>query len=1141
MLATPTGFRFSASDLNNYAECEHLAWLEAQAARGQVRPDKADRDPMADLLAKRGRAHEQAYLAKLEESGLTVTRIAYDPKEAASAIEATREAMRRGDRAIYQAVLQDGRWFGIADFLERVETPSGLGAWSYEVADTKLARRTKPYYLLQLSLYSDLVARVQGVSPAHMHVILGDSTREPFACRDFGTYFRGLKARFERTVEVQEEPSYPLPVEHCGLCRWAASCERRREADDHLCRVANIRRLQITRLEGAGVRTMAALGALPAETRVARIPTETLERLRSQARLQVEQRADGQARYELLPLVEGKGLALLPAPSAGDVFFDMEGDPYFEGGGLEYLFGADFLGETGKPAYRAWWGHNHAEERRAFEAFIDFVVARRAHDTSMHVYHYAPYEPSALKRLAARYGTREAELDDLLRGQVLVDLFTVVRQGLRASFPSYSIKDIEHFYMGPRHASVKHAGDSIVEYELWIESHDRSKLEAIERYNEEDCISTRLLRDWLIERRAEAHSKFGQPAPPPPTAEPPAPDPERLRDEAERAELIARLTDGLGPDPATLIGAERGRWLMAQLVEYHKREERPQWWMYFARMQMTEEELLADTESVALLVPDPKRPPVAVARSKNHTFTYPTQEHKLSRGTQVIDPSTGAPAGEIADVDVRTERLVLKRGPKLADVSLPVALIPAVTYNTVAQRAAVRRVAQSIAANGIKGPGPYRALRDLLLREFPRVAGMAQGAALQGAHLDVEAAWKVVSALDESYVFVQGPPGSGKTWLGARLIVRLMREGKRVGVTALSHRAIHNLLDEVEKVAAGEGFAFRGLKKCSGDGGPEDETAFRSELPRPLIANTTENPEAMPAGCLLLAGTAWLFSREPLTGVVDYLFVDEAGQVSLADAIAVGTAATNLVLLGDPQQLPQVSQGVHPEGAGASVLEHVLGDHDTIPPERGLFLEQTWRMHPDVCRFISELAYEERLVSAPGRERQLVSAPAGLSGAGLRYLPVEHTGNSQRSPEEASVIAAAISLLLAGGTFTCADGTVRALLLTDILVVAPYNAQVQTLLATLPPGAQVGTVDKFQGREAAVVFFSMATSSGDEMPRDLEFLFSRNRLNVAISRARALAVLVASPRLLQVRCAGAGEMRMVNGVCRLVEEARGSH
>jgi uncharacterized protein len=272
-----------------------------------------------------------------------------------------------------------------------------------------------------------------------------------------------------------------------------------------------------------------------------------------------------------------------------------------------------------------------------------------------------------------------------------------------------------------------------------------------------------------------------------------------------------------------------------------------------------------------------------------------------------------------------------------------------------------------------------------------------------------------------------------------------------------------------------------------------------------------------------------------MEGVVNTLFVDEAGQVSLADALALSTSTRNVVLLGDPQQLGQVSQGVHPDGASASVLEHLLAGEDTVPPDRGLFLSRTWRMHPDVCRFISETSYAGRLHAVPACERQRIDS-SGVAGTGLRWLPVEHEGNRASSIEEADRIAAELGHLL-DGTFTDCDGRVRRLRWDDVLVVTPYNAQVRRLRRRLGMHARIGTVDKFQGQEAPVVFFSMATSSGEDLPRNLEFLFSRNRLNVAISRAQSLAILVASPELLEIRCRTIEQMRMVNALCRFCERA----
>jgi uncharacterized protein len=490
------------------------------------------------------------------------------------------------------------------------------------------------------------------------------------------------------------------------------------------------------------------------------------------------------------------------------------------------------------------------------------------------------------------------------------------------------------------------------------------------------------------------------------------------------------------------------------------------------------------------------------------------QQHKLDAGDDVIDPVTGKLTGTIDALDDVAGTLTLSRGPTVDEERpLPKALIPGGPYDTAVQRRALLRLGRSLAARD----GRYTALEGVLRREPP----------LDGARVQVHTlaeAKELVEQVEGRHLFVQGPPGSGKTYTGARLAVHLLGRGKRIGVSATSHKAIHNLLREIEAAAAEAGVAFRGLKKSSGG---NVESAYTG----PFIESSPSNEDFANPDLDLVAGTGWLLARPELDGALDYLFVDEAGQVSLADALAMGTSARTLVLLGDPLQLAQVRQGIHPEGSGASVLEHLLGDERTIPEDRGLFLERTFRMHPDVCGFVSDAFYESRLESAEGRERQGTSL-----GTGLRFLPVEHAGNRRSSVEEAQAIREEL-LRVIGAEWTDAGGVTRPLRVSDVLVVAPYNEQVGCLTEILPAGVRIGTVDKFQGQEAPVVFFSMATSTGADMPRNLEFLFSRNRLNVAVSRARCLAYLVASPRLLGADCRSVEQMRMANALCLFVERA----
>jgi predicted RecB family nuclease len=1050
------GDTLSPSDLNSFLECEHLVALELRVARGDLERPHVD-NPQAELIRRKGEEHEAAYLEALRAQGRSVA----EPRDAAEAEALIREGAAE---VVYQPVFADpSGWTGRADFLEL--QPDG----GYEVVDTKLARHAKPYYVLQLCFYSEQVARIQGRPPRRMHVVLGSGERVSFRPEDFGAYYRRVRSRLERFVAAPPATE-AWPCAFCAICDFSVLCNAHWDEVDHLARVAGIRRSQIEKLLEANIATLAALGRAPAEPPHG-FSAETWEKIRGQAELQLSAREHGADTYRLLEPQPESGFALLPDPSPGDLFFDFEGNPFWDaGGGLEYLWGI-LDAERGFTPLHA---HDHESERRAFETFVDLVHERLERFPDLHVYHYASYELTALRRLMGRYGTREAELDDLLRRGVFVDLLKVVRGGLRASRPGYGLKEMEAFLHFERRAEIREGGASIVAFEQWLQTRDDALLAQLDAYNREDCIATLLLRDWLLELRDDAIARFG-PLPEPEAREIREPPPEKIERAALREELLAA-----------------GDELAAQLLDYHDRERKPVWWAFFDRVEMTHEQLLEDADAISGLTPvgEPER----VKRSWAHTLTYPAQEHKIGERQQTIDRATRRSPGRIAALDREERRLVLHRGRSFDGVALPHAIVPGRPYDTDDQEDALVRLGRSLHA----GDHRYPALESILRREpFAHP--------VQTTDLDELKA--LVHSLDRRHLVIQGPPGSGKTWTCGRLIADLIAHGKSVGVASQSHKAIHNVLDEVEAT----GVSFTGRKKASA-GNPESFYASRH-------IESVERGELC-AACELTAGTAWLYSSAQHDATHDFLFVDEAGQVSLADALAMGTCARNVVLVGDPQQLSQVLQGSHPPGTDASVLVHLLGGADTIPPDRGVFLERTFRLHPDVCDYVSEEFYEGRLVPDP-----VTSTRTTPFGTGLRYVEVPHAGRRQESPEEVAAVRAEVSRLLDGGV-------------SDVMVVAAYNAQVNALREALPESVRVGTVDKFQGQEADAVLYSMASSSGDDVPRGLEFLLSRNRLNVAISRARCLAYLVASPRLLEVNCRTIPQMRLANALCRFVELAR---
>jgi uncharacterized protein len=1128
MKLTGDGIRLSATDLAHHLACRHLTSLDLAAARGELSPPRWQ-DPDLDVLELRGFEHERAYLDHLHAHGRTIVDLR-DAPTPGDAAERTAHAMRAGAHAIAQATLAGGRWLGRADVLLRVPRPSALGDWSYEVVDTKLARETRGETMLQLCLYSELVAAIQGVMPRHAHVVAPGRGFEPesFLLAEYLAYYRRVKRRLEESVDTPSEPTYPEPAAHCEICRWWPRCDARRRADDHLSLVAGLTKLHASELRRWSVTTLAALAALPLplEQRPRRGARGTYERVREQARVQLAGRLSGRPVHELLDRVAERGLARLPAPSPGDVFLDFEGDPFVDGGGLEYLFG--WCDAEGRYAHR--WALTRAEERAAFEWLVDELTARAERHPDFHIYHFAPYEPAALRRLMGRHAAREDDVDRLLRAERFVDLYAVVRQGVRASVERYSIKDLEAFYGFRRDIDLRTASARRHAVERALELGDATTLapetlDTVRDYNRDDCRSALALRAWLESLRAglvaagEDIARFelkGDGAPS---------EKQTLRQQRV-APVKAALLEGVPAEPALRTPEQQASWLLAELLEWHAREAKAPWWEYFRLCDLGDDALL--DEKAALSGLEHVDRVGGTAACPIDRYRYPAQDTQVREGDE-LHTTNREKLGTVEAIDIAERVIDIKKTRASRDVHPAAAFVHSFVSADVIADALLRLGAWTV-ERGMHAPGEHRAPRDLLLGLAPR---LRSGARLREHGEDtLAAARRLARDLDGGVLAIQGPPGAGKTYTGARMICELVRAGKRVGVSAVSHKVIRNLLEAARAAAEEEGIELDCIQKTG------DEPRADSDR----ITEVTDNAavrDALAAGTACVAGgTAWMWSREDFASAVDVLFVDEAGQMSLADVTAVAQAGRSLVLLGDPQQLEQPQQGSHPEGTNVSALEHLLQGAHTIPDDRGLFLAETWRLHPAICAFTSELFYDGRLHPRPGLERQALVGDTPFAGAGLWYAPVEHDGNQSASSEEVERIAEIVGKLVRPGAgWIDAKGVTRPLTLTDVLIVAPYNAHVSDIARRLH-GARVGTVDKFQGQEAAVVIYSMATSSPEDAPRGMEFLYSLNRLNVATSRARCACILVASPRLLEPECRTPAQMRLANAFCRYLELAR---
>jgi uncharacterized protein len=1094
MRADGGGFGLSATDLSNFLGCRHRTGLEMAAAAGTLaKPRYAD--PQLERLFERGLEHERRYVASLHGGGRRVVDLSGE-MNLELAVERTHDAMRGGADVIVQAALSDGRWQGRPDVLVKVAKSSRLGAWSYEVEDTKLARETRAGAILQLGLYSEMLEVAQGKRPEHFRIVTPHGTHE-FRVGDFAAYFRLVRAGLDATSRGDPDAvaaaSYPEPCDHCEVCPWAKRCADRRRTDDHLSLVAGITRLQRRELEAHGVGTLTALAEL-------REAPDGLERARLQARLQLESRDRETIALSLLDIVPGEGLCRLPEPTPGDVFLDLEGAPFageIGSGGREYLFGV----VTDGAAYQAFWGETPEAERAAFEAVIDLIMRARSEHPGAHVYHYAAYDAAALKRLMGRHATREREIDVLLRAGAFVDLYTVVRESLRAGVERYSIKNLEPLYEFTRAVELDDARRQRQAVELAVELDRTADLDpaaraAVEGYNRDDCLSALKLRDWLERLRVGEIGKGN--AIPRPELEPGEPSKELDERQKQVETLRARLL--AGPD-------DRARYLMAYLLDWHRREDKTVWWEYFRLRDMPEEELLDERAAVAKLafveeVGMVKRSPVL-------RFAFPPQELEIRRGDELkLRDETNW--GEVVAVDRALRTIDVKVGPSKRSLYPSSAFkhkwIPPKTLE-----AALLEIGEGV------------------------VDGNADALALELLHAHPPKS-RVATELRETVLAIQGPPGSGKTYNGGRMICDLVAQGKRVGVTATGHKVIANLLRAVSHEAEKRRMPIRLAHKDD----PDDESG--DDAPEVDMVETNDRAAALLESKAVdaLGGTAWLWSRPEFRKSVDVLFIDEAGQMSLANALAVTSAANSLVLLGDPQQLDQPKKGSHPDGVGVSALEHILAGHKTMPVERGEFLPETRRFGSAICRFTSEVFYEAKLQPTRVVDLEAQRLRGGpIEGAGLFLVEVPHDGNRNASDEEVVAVAELVEGLLAPGSQWVSKERIAAQVTpADILVVAPYNAQVSRLSERLPAGVEVGTVDKFQGREKPIAIYSMATSRPEDAPRGMEFLYSLNRLNVATSRAQCAAVVVASPRLFEPECKSPRQMQLASALCRFREMAK---
>lgn len=1130
---------YSPSDLTTFMNSPFASWMQRWEIEDPLTvPEKDPESGLTEILSKKGYEHEQSLLAYFKtEKKYAVAEITNEclsvDKESISFLrksDATKEAIKSGADIIFQAALESGNFRGYADFLVKIDSNSKNP--KYEIWDTKLSSIVKPQHIIQLCCYSEMLTSCQGSPSDTFVVVLGNGEKTRLNVEDFFHYYLALKESFLSFQKGFNTDQMPDPSRSKTFGRWESFARKHLDEVNHIALIANITRTQINRLAASGICTVEQLiAATPSQSE--NIQKDTFLKLQKQALLQ--RNTNGQ----IPPLFEINhfehqhhlGLSLLPPHSDKDVFFDIEGYPLHRGG-LEYLWGCTYFNELGERCFREFWAHDDTQEKQAFQSFVTWIFERWTLDPTMHVYHYANYEIAACRKLMGRHGVCEHELDQLLRNDVFVDLYKIVSQGLTVGEPKYSIKNIEHLYRGKRETNVGSGMDSVVAYEKWqtlfrggLESDawtESEILSEIRAYNIDDCNSTQELTVWLRDRQAEHNISFS------------GKDEVIEPEVSEKINSRVLLREALLESANKQIGAERRLTEnLAWVLEFHRRELKPMYWRLFDRLGMQHSDLLIDIDCIAMCRRSDREPFQPTSRSRNLAYEYVfdvNQEFKIPRFEMLylLHPDRIKVKLLNDHSDFENGIIVVQAENYPGDI---VTLIPDEYISTDPIQEAIDSVVADYAHLGLQEfAHKHSAILDFMRRSKPNILG-CEGHIVQST-TPAEMLRETISAVDrlnKSYLVIQGPPGAGKTYTAKHIIANLLQQGRSIGVSSNSHKAINHLLTGVALFCTEKNIPAS-IYATKNTGDELEECGIEIIANRDLSSKVKQG--------VVLGGTAWGFCRADLEKKLDYLFVDEAGQVPMARLIGMSRAADNLILLGDQMQLSQPSQGVHPAESGLSTLDYLLGESPIVDKKMGIFLSTTFRMHSSITQFVSTSFYKGMLSSLPQNDVQHILIEGDgdenpIISAGIQFIPVTHEGNQQASDEEIKRIDQILNALL-GKRYRDTNGNTRPITMDDVLFLAPYNHQVNRLKAHFGGSANVGTVDKFQGQEAPVVIYSLCTSDASESPRGLEFLYDRHRINVAISRGKCLVLVFGNPRLACPPVATLEQMRVVNIMSRLM-------
>ena len=1112
---------YSPSMLKSYLSCKYIIFNEVNEKKLNLKKIEISKNDQ--LRIEKGNVHERDYLKELKKKYKKVIDIKTLELSKEEKIQKTIEAMKNGCEVIHGGYLKKDKWRGEFDFLiKNNNLSSKFGNYSYEVIDTKNSKKTKPDHVIQLGMYTYMLEDTQGVLPKRFTVVLKDMIEENVQINQVNEFFKTHRENYEKYVLNGIDKAKPEKCSFCQNCSWKEECEKKWIKEDNLNQIGGLTKVHLKKLLELKIDTATKLSKQDSKKIIKGFKKEISQKLITQAQLQKEYAKTNIPIHQSNPnnLDGNKGFNSLPEPSACDLYFDIESvEDHIYPGGLEYLFGIYYV-EDEKEQFKAFWAHTKKDERQNVINFFEFTKAHFKKYPSSKIYHYGSYEITALLKLTSLHKEKGIEYDQYLRTFKFVNLLNVNKQGLFLSENSYSLKNVEKFYNFNREGDVQKGDVSQEYYSEWVETQEQHYLDEIESYNKQDCQSTYELHRWLLKIKPPETSWF----------EPPKKD-----NEMELKDWEVDIITYQDKVKKSQIKNSKIKQLVSDIIGFYNREDKPAWREFFDRKTRSDEELIEDPECIGNMILSGK--PTPEKRSLIYQFIYEEQDFKLRKNKRAIiannqDHEQKDNAGTIIDIDYQKREVLLKRGTASGILPSLLSIGPEKPRGNDKLISNTYKFIDSL----INKENKYKALNNFLEKKYPQIKGIKSGdKIISSENFDTEIP-KIISNLENSYLYIQGPPGTGKTYQAANAIIKLLKQNKKIAVTGLSHKVIHNLLQRVEDMAVEKQFEFKGYKR----GTLEDEdTVFNGEF----IKTYEKDPIFMDAldevnVGQIFAGTKYHLASTFYDQKIDFLFIDEAGQVRLADLISIGNIAKNIILIGDQNQLGQPIKGTHPNESGQSILDYLLEGKDTIPIDRGIFLNKTYRLNSKLNEFISSNFYEERLICDETTNKRKIkfSKKSKIKNEGINYIEMNHKNNVQTSIEEFEIIRDLMKDMI--GLEYDDNGELKKLTVNDFLIISPYNTQVNLLISKLEEAKiknpRVGTIDKFQGQEAPITIISMTSSDSDTLPRNKEFFFSRNRLNVAISRAQVSSIILFNPNLLDSSPRNLDQIKLMNNFFKIL-------